>query len=83
MWEGSEGSRAAVSRKFSYLLPGEADGLVLEKGFLEPLAAMEAAVLCVPPSSELHQADQGSCPVATEIHCEFQICLWVQERLIN
>lgn len=53
VWEGSEGSRAAVSRKFSYLLPGEADGLVLEKGFLEAGGAARA-------SSELQKGLQHS-----------------------
>lgn len=70
--------------------------MVLEKGLLEAegaatawgelqellelLAAMRAAGVCVPPSSELHQ---GSRPVATGIHWEFQVCLWAQDRIIN
>lgn len=50
---GSEGSRAAVSRKFSSLLPREADGLVLERGLLEAGGAARA-------SSELQKGLQHS-----------------------
>lgn len=94
LWGGSEGSHVCCCGW--EVLPGEADGMVLEKGLLEAEGAArawreleeclhtgEAAAVCVPPTSELHQADQGSHPVATEIHGEFQVCLWAQDRTIN